>query len=309
MPAANHNFVIEQGSSFDIIFQFIDSNNLPVDLSNWCCILQWLDTNGDAQVFTNSNKTNNYRMVLDTDGKITLQIPAHITRNYTFDSALYDLDLQEPNEQFMDGGLKTYRLATGTVTLLKRNTPPVDMDCANVDADTHLDICSYECSNLDSHSIVYTGNNLVINDDSLNYNSIYIDNTAEIDNIEIIIQGLRHPSPQDLVFILDPPNNALPSVLLSANSKIINYKPGFTFVFSDRAPNNILLNNVQHNKLCRIKDKTNIFSINNFNLLGSIDHLRNQSAYGNWTLNILDTDTGGYGSIDLWKLIITYSSL
>lgn len=309
MPAANHNFVIEQGSSFDIIFQFIDSNNLPINLNNWCCVLQWIDSDGDAQVFTSTNKTPNYRLFLDNTGKITFQIPAHVTKNYNFDSATYDLDLQEPNEQYINSGLKTYRLATGTVTLLKRLTPPMDMDCANMDADTSLDICSYECANLDSHAIVYNGNNIVINDNTVNYDLIYVDNNSQIDNIEVVIQGLRHPSPQDLMFILDPPNNASPSVLLSANSKITNYKPGFSFIFSDIAPNNVFLHNVQHNKLCRIKDKTDLISINNFNVLGSIDHLRNQSAYGNWKLNILDTDNGGYGSIDSWKLIITYSSL
>lgn len=306
MPAANHNFTIEQGSAFEIVFEFLDNNTLPIDLTNWCALLQWVDSNGSTAVFNTNYDGDDYRMFVDSRGKITLQIPARITKNYNFATAVYDLDLQEPNEQYVNSGLKTYRLSTGAVTLLKRNTPVITTDCASINSDFDLDACSVGCENLDPYAIVYNGSTVVINDNSINTSSITTSNTKSIENIDIVINGLRHPSPQDLIFILEPPTSGLNSVLLSVNSKISNYKPGFSFVFSDRAPAGTSLNNVINNKGCRITNKSNRVSIVGFNTSASFSHLLGSPISGQWKLHIIDSDTGASGSIDGWKLIITY---
>ena len=41
MPAANYNFTIEQGSSFAISFQYLDNEQNPIDITNWCARLRW----------------------------------------------------------------------------------------------------------------------------------------------------------------------------------------------------------------------------------------------------------------------------
>jgi subtilisin-like proprotein convertase family protein len=307
MPAANHNITIEQGSAFEIVFEFINNNNLPIDLTNWCAILQWIDDQDNTEIFNTNYDGDDYRMFVDSLGKITLQIPAKITKDYNFDSATYDLDLQEPNEQYPNSGLKTYRLSTGTVTLLKRNTPPVTTDCANVNSDFDLDTCNVGCENLDPYAVVYEGSSVVIADNATTTSTISVTDSRSIENIDVAINGLRHSSPQDLIFVLESPNSSLDSVLLSMNSKISNYKPGFSFVFSDRAPTNVYLNNVLNNKSCRITNKSTTLGLTNFDTSASFSHLIGQILSGLWKLHVIDSDTGVAGTIDGWKLIITYS--
>lgn len=309
MPAAVHNFTLEQGSAFEIVFEFINSNNIPIDLTNWCALLQWVENDGGTLVFNTNYDGDNYRMFVDSLGKITLQIPARITKDYNFTTAVYDLDLQEPNEQYVNSGLKTYRLSTGVVTLLPRNTPVITTDCANLNSDFNLDACSIGCDNLDPYSIVYNGSTIVINDNASNTSSVTTSDTRLIENIDVAIYGLSHPSPQDLIFILKSPDNALNSVLLSANSKIANYRPGFSFVFSDRAPVGVSLNNVMNNKSCRITDKSSKVSIVGFTTRANFTHFLATSIAGQWTLYVIDSDTGASGSIESWKLIITYAEV
>jgi subtilisin-like proprotein convertase family protein len=307
MPAANHNFTIEQGSAFEIVFEFINNENNPINLTNWCALLQWIDNANNIQTFNTNYDGDNYKMFLDSLGKITLQIPAKITKNYNFNSAVYDLDLQEPNEQYPNSGLKTYRLSTGTVTLLKRNTPALTTDCASINSEFDLDTCSVGCENLDPYAVVYEGSSVVVSDNTITTSSISVTNSRTIENIDVVINGLRHSSPQDLIFILESPNSSLNSVLLSMNSKISNYKPGFSFVFSDRAPVNVYLNSVLNNKSCRITNKSTTLSLTNFNTSASFSHLIGQALSGLWKLHVIDSDAGVAGSIDSWKLIITYS--
>ena len=309
MPAAVHNFTLEQGSAFEIVFEFINSNNIPIDLTNWCALLQWVESDGGTLVFNTNYDGDNYRMFVDSLGKITLQIPARITKDYNFTTAVYDLDLQEPNEQYVNSGLKTYRLSTGIVTLLARNTPVITTDCANLNSDFNLDACSIGCDNLDPYSIVYDGSTIAINDNASNTSSVTTSDTRLIESIDVAIYGLSHPSPQDLIFILKSPNNALNSVLLSANSKIANYRPGFSFVFSDRAPVGVSLNNVMNNKSCRITDKSSRVSIVGFTTNANFTHFLGTSIAGQWTLYVIDSDTGASGSIESWKLIITYAEV
>ena len=74
MPAANHNFTIEQGSAFEIVFEFINNNNNPIDLTNWCALLQWIDNEDNTEIFNTNYEGDSYRMFVDSLGKITLQI-------------------------------------------------------------------------------------------------------------------------------------------------------------------------------------------------------------------------------------------
>jgi subtilisin-like proprotein convertase family protein len=309
MPAANHNFTIEQGSAFEIVFEFIDSNNSPVNLTNWCSILQWKDNADNTQIFNTNYEGNDYRMFVSNTGKITLQIPARITKDYNFTTATYDLDLQEPNEQYTNSGLKTYRLSTGTITILKRNTPSLTADCASANIDFDLESCNAGCDNLDPYAVIYNGGSVSINDLLTNTSSMTISDSRTIENIDVVIQGLNHPSPQDLIFILEPPTgqNRYP-VILSMNSKILNYKPGFSFVFSERAPVGSSLYSVMNNKSCRLTDKTNIFTLNSFNnATSNFSHLIGNAISGSWSLKIIDSDSASSGSISNWALVITYS--
>jgi subtilisin-like proprotein convertase family protein len=306
MPAANYNFSIEQGSAYKLTFLYTDENNNPVDIRDYCVLMQWLTNTGETYVFSNKYTGDEYDFRSYSDGSIILQLPARATNTYVFDSFVYDLDLQEPTEQYPGGGLTTYRLATGSVGIIKRNIPTSLPDCANVSANTNnlAKSCDNECSNLDIYSVIYNGNALNIPDNNSITDTINISDTRLIENVEIAINGLNHNSPQDLTFILFPPSGD--KILLSSSSKILNYKPGFSFMFSNRAINGSYLSNVISGGLCNIADKTSTTVYNGETLVSNINGLINSSAVGSWRLIVADNDPGVSGTIDSWRLIVTY---
>lgn len=307
MPAVLFNTTIEQGSGYEVVFTYTDSFGLPIDVSNYCVLLQWVTNANDLYAFSNRYDGTDYSLQANTDGTIVLRIPARTTQGYSFTSAVYDLDIQEPNETYPGSGLATYRLATGTVFIGKRNTSTIQSNCADISSGFNLqENCNVECGKLDTYSIAYDGTGFFILDNTSVSSSINITDTRLIENIEVAINGLRHNSPQDLAIILEPPTGN--SVLLTANNKITNYRPGFSCMFSNRAVPSNTISNITSGSLCSIVDKTNHFKYNNESLQSSFSHLFNQSITGNWRLRIVDTDIGVSGSLDSWKLIITYKA-
>jgi subtilisin-like proprotein convertase family protein len=307
MPATSYNFVIEQGSDFKVSFQYLDEAGNNIDLTNWCVVLQWKTNNDDVYVFSNRNNTTNYSLTADATGRIVLQIPSRTTLLYDFDSAVYDLDLQETTEQYFNSGLRTYRLVTGGVGIVKRNLPINIQACSSFqdNSNTLEESCNIICNQSDIYSVSYSGDYLGILDNTTVSGVVNVNDPRTIENVEVIIEGLTHSSPQDLSFLLAPPSGN--KILLSANNKIGNYRDNFTFGFSNRAPVGSYLNSINNGGICNILDKTNIVKYNNETLTGSINHLINYSVNGNWALIVRDSDIGGSGSINSWKLIITYN--
>lgn len=169
------------------------------------------------------------------------------------------------------------------------------------------DLCIDECLiNLDLYSVVYNGSGLTINDNSTVSGSIQVEDNRNIDNIELAIDGLSHQYPQDISMILIPPSGS--HILLSGNQKIRNFTGAkFSYILSNKANPGIYLHNTANGGYCNIYDKTQYATWHNEPLVSSFNHLYNTSASGLWTLLIIDNDPGFSGSIDSWKLIITYT--
>jgi hypothetical protein len=313
MPAANHPFSIEQGSDFQITFRYVDENNSTVNLTNWYVLFKFVSNTGQIYSFDNITETTDYSLVAYSTGDVVVDIPAHITNNYTFDSANYDLDLQEPNEQYPGSGLKRYRLAQGTISIVKRNTTIPAFDIQAPIGGQILDTCILNCSSFDSD--IYNGSGILIADNQVSSSFISINDTRTINNIEIGINGFRHNNPQDLTMFLAPPSGE--KILLFAHHKISKYVPGFSFMFSDRALPQSNITNINNGGMCRIIDKTNSVRFdnsyemlpepNNETLLSSFSHLNGYvPTSGDWYLYVIDNDAGSSGVIDNWKLIINY---
>jgi subtilisin-like proprotein convertase family protein len=118
MPAAIHNFIIEQGSNFFITFQYLDENSNPIDITKYCIKLA-VKTNTDQVGLYSSqapNKPYVLRSVSSVPGTIEWGLSYQETRKFNFDTALYDLYLNDPNNE-------NIRICTGTITLLKNNFP------------------------------------------------------------------------------------------------------------------------------------------------------------------------------------------
>lgn len=165
---------------------------------------------------------------------------------------------------------------------------------------TQNDLCIENCLSLDLYSVVYPGSGISILDEATTSGTISIlESSRTVESIDIAIGGLSHSNPQDLIFSLIPPSGS--GVLLSSNHKIPNYKENFNYIFSNKASPTKYLHNINNGEYCRIYDKSNP------DYLVSFDHFVNHVPSGDWTLYIQDTDPVASGSIDSWRIIITYN--
>lgn len=331
MAAASYNFSIEQGSDLEVNFQYIDENNTFVNLTNHYILLKFITDSGQIYSFDNITDSSDYKMTTDSFGKIRLNIPARITNTYNFNEAVYDLDIREPNEQYPGSGLKRYRFVQGVISIIKRNIPAIIDDNFAGDFNTVADSCGIDCSAINFDAVIYSGSGLTIKDNHHSVSKISIQDTRTINYVELSINGLNHTSHQDLSIFLAPPSGD--KILVFSHHKINNYQPGFSCVFSDRALPDSSVHSVISGGMCRIIDKTNSIrfdnsipmtvcdqsgcseiinneesvGLNNENLLSSMDHLRGYIPIsGDWSLHVIDNDIGGSGTLNSWKLIVTY---
>lgn len=145
MPAAEYSFTIEKGSAFVISFQYMDDNNIPINITNWCARLRWIEDqpeNPTIRTFVSNVRSSDYELSMDPlDGRMTLKIPAAQTVLFDFGSALYDLELQEPNDLYSGGGKKVFRILAGTVTTISRNVPGTDPFECDIDSQDDCGTC------------------------------------------------------------------------------------------------------------------------------------------------------------------------
>jgi hypothetical protein len=146
MPAADYSFSIEKGTAFVIAFEYRDDTNIPIDITNWCARIRWIEDQADSPVvrsFVTNTSTTAYEFTIDPLlGKIILKIPASETANYTFNSAKYDFELQEPNDLYTGGGKKIFRILQGTVSLVSRNVPGNDTFGCNTNTQNDCGTCN-----------------------------------------------------------------------------------------------------------------------------------------------------------------------
>jgi len=145
MAAAEYSFTIEKGTAFVIAFEYKNDNNLPINLTNWCARIRWIEDQAVSPVvrtFTTNVRNNTYEFTLDPlNGKLILKIPASETAQYTFGSARYDLELQEPNDLYSGGGKKVFRILQGTITLISRNVPGTDAFQCDINSQDDCGTC------------------------------------------------------------------------------------------------------------------------------------------------------------------------
>jgi len=332
MAAINFNFDIEKGSDFSINFIYNNSDGTPVDLSDKCVILSLSGSDGSIRRYSSralsDYDTNGWSLTANNLGTISWNTSAAETSLFNFTNAVYDLDIKEIGTI----KLNNIRIAEGLINIITRNIPLNDSGCpSSLDSLSNppqptstnptptntnpsitnpasvTDFClPYDCGPLDLFSTVYSGSGLVLNNLSTVSGGLLVSDTGIIKNVELAVNKLAHSSPTDLILLLAPPSGD--KILLSANHKIPNFNNNFSFMFSNKADNNKYLHNINNGEVCNIYDKTALVKYNNENLLSSFDHLFEASLTGVWNFIVKDTDPLGSGSIDSWKLIITYDN-
>ena len=324
MAAAEHNFYIEQGSDFDIIFQYLDENSIPVNLKNgYSAVLAYQPINSSLSTRYSSNGNS---LTLSSNGEIKWSIKSAQTNLMTWSSAVYDLYISNISTS------KQLRLSTGTITIIKPNLPLEDIiysdstpsyftNTDNVNnppptpsesgtniggaSDTEDDLCQLICNNLDLYATVYNGSKMIIPDNSQISDTIVVSSSGKLTGLDVFIDGLKHQNPQDLSMILTPPSGS--GILLSSHNKINNYTSytgGINFIFSNKAANGIYLNNISNNnQYINILDKRANYPSGAY-LQSGFNHLIGYQSSGNWTLKILDDDISGTGLISGWGIIL-----
>lgn len=145
MPAADYNFVIEKGTAFVIAFEYRDDQNIPINITNWCARLRWIEdqgTNPTVRTFITNTRNSEYEFTIDPLlGKIILKIPAAQTLLYSFNTARYDFELQEPNDLYIGGGKKVFRILQGVVNLINRNVTDTDPFICSTDTPSACGTC------------------------------------------------------------------------------------------------------------------------------------------------------------------------
>ena len=127
MAAGKYNFVIEQGATTNFEIQYKDSNNSPIDLTDYTGRLQirstYAQNNGELYLTLSSSRnpdgtglnfSGSSGANPPTSGTIGVFIDASRTAAFDFNKAIYDLEL-------VSGSIVT-RLLEGNVTLTKEVT-------------------------------------------------------------------------------------------------------------------------------------------------------------------------------------------
>lgn len=102
------NFVLYQGTTFKAVFNW---QILELPLEQNCIAAMQIRLTIDSTEIISTLTTENGKIIIDAaSGYIELKIPASETETFSFLKAVYDLEIEFPNED-------RYRIAQGQITL------------------------------------------------------------------------------------------------------------------------------------------------------------------------------------------------
>jgi hypothetical protein len=125
MAAGRYSFTIEQGSTLNLELQYKDSNNIPIDLSNYGGRMQIRPTIESSEIIislsssllpdgTGLNFSGSNNVTPPESGSIGIYISAISSSLFNFSEAVYDLEIYS--------GDVVNRILEGKVTLSKEVT-------------------------------------------------------------------------------------------------------------------------------------------------------------------------------------------
>ena len=113
--AAVANIELEQGTTFDRTITYRDSASNPIDLTGYTARMKIKEYASDTSPLLELTTENSKIVLGGAAGTIRLIITDTETASFTFDEALYDLEL-------IDGSSNVSRLLKGKIILLEEVT-------------------------------------------------------------------------------------------------------------------------------------------------------------------------------------------
>jgi hypothetical protein len=115
MAAGKYNLVIEQGSTFRQVFYWKNSDETPINLSGYTAKLQMRPSQSSTNILLELSTENGGITLTELDGKIELYLAANVTKNLTWSTAVYDLELTQSETE-------VHKLVRGGVSITKEIT-------------------------------------------------------------------------------------------------------------------------------------------------------------------------------------------
>lgn len=109
MASAEHNFTIEQGTTFSTTFQWKDSEGVPINLTGYTARLQARKSFSAPDALIDATTENGLIAIAPDTGEVVIELPASLTADFNWRRAFYDLELVSP------AGVVT-RLVHGIIT-------------------------------------------------------------------------------------------------------------------------------------------------------------------------------------------------
>lgn len=115
MAAGIYNFTIEQGATFTRTFKYKDSTGTAISLANHAIRMQIRDSIGAPTPLLSIDEENGFNVDGTNTNEFTLTLSATITKDLTFNTAVYDIEIE-------DNSNVVTRLLQGKIKLSKEVT-------------------------------------------------------------------------------------------------------------------------------------------------------------------------------------------
>jgi len=120
MSAGRYNFTKEQGTTVDFTIQYKDDNGDPIALNGYSAQMQLRPTYADytavkyITLSSSLSEDGSGLIITPASGSIRIYIHAENTDTFTFDDAIYDLEIYSGSfvSRLMEGKIKLSRSVT-----------------------------------------------------------------------------------------------------------------------------------------------------------------------------------------------------
>lgn len=117
MSAVIYDFYVEQGATYQLDITWKQPDGTPVNLTGYTARMQFRRNKRATEILFSGTTSNGVITLGGAAGTISITIPAATTDDFSFNCAVYDIELES-------GGGIVYRLVEGSVEVSKEVTRP-----------------------------------------------------------------------------------------------------------------------------------------------------------------------------------------